>query len=148
MAPSGLNRQPWYFYVVNDLEKNRELGHKIEALLPPEQYQRMKSLRPKPTNVIFYDAPCVIYGCIIKDSADYAAFDLGLACQNLMLEAESLGLATVPLKAPLMVGTHLVKEVVPMNPDHEVYVAIAVGYRAPDNDDAPKPRKTDYATFV
>ena len=147
MAPSGLNKQPWYFYVVNNLEKNKILGKKIEAKLPPEAYQRMKELRPKPSNVVFYDAPCVIYGCIVKDAPEYAEFDLGLSCQNLMLEAENIGLSTVPLKAPIFFGSELIKEDAHISPDHKLAVAISVGYRAADSDDQPKPRKTDYMTY-
>ena len=147
MAPSGLNKQPWYFYVINDRARNMELGKQIEEKIPADIKASMKEKRPKPSNICFYDAPCVIYACTIKGAADYAPFDLGLACENLMLEAEALGLSTVPLKMPVYCGEEILNNALHISPEHQLFAAISVGYRAADSGDVPKERKADYFKF-
>ena len=123
-----------------------ELGSRIQKRMSQQQLQKAHEMHPTAQNVVLYDAPCVIYCCTLRGSADYAIFDLGLACENLMLEAETLG--TVPLRSPIKLGADLITESFSIPPEHELFIAIAIGYRSPTSTEKAKPRKLAYATYV
>lgn len=92
-APSWANTQCWSFIVVEDEEVKAGLAGALSENNPATDAVR--------------EAPVVIVGCAEKEvsgfkkgeavtgKGDWFMFDLGLAMQNLMLAAESLGLGTV-----------------------------------------------------
>lgn len=119
-----------------------------EGRLPEEQRKRMQSRPIKASNHIFYDAPCVIYICRAKESTPFATFDAGLAAENILLKAETLGLATVPVGSICGAGVEFVEKSVNVSSEHTFVLAIAVGYRAPDDDGKPNTRKSDYYHYT
>ena len=78
-APSACNQQPWEFYVVRNKEKIKELS---EA----SPYAGCAKGAP----VVF--VPCYRKNCQVPM---YAEIDLSAAVENLLLEADSLGLGAV-----------------------------------------------------
>lgn len=92
-APSWANTQCWRFIVVRDEEIKKDLAGALSE--------------GNPATDAFLDAPIVIVGCAkrevsgykggeaVTEKGDWYMFDVGLAMQNLMLTAYSLGFGTV-----------------------------------------------------
>jgi hypothetical protein len=78
-APSARNSQPWHFTVV----KNKEFLDRMKASMGTAAATRDP----------FFGGVTLIVIAGTKDAA-YAPFDCGLACQDICLAAQSLGLGT------------------------------------------------------
>lgn len=91
MSPSACNRQPWNFTVVANKEKIGELGKKVMANLvtPASSNKPVADKKEMP----FYGAPLLIIICAEKDYK-WAKIDVGIAAENIMLAAHSLGLGS------------------------------------------------------
>lgn len=79
-APSACNQQPWEFYVVTNREKLDELA----------------KVTPYSTPVA--NAPAAFVLCYRKEgliAPRYPQIDLAIAAENILLEAETLGLGAV-----------------------------------------------------
>ena len=79
-APSARNGQPWEYYVVTDKDK-------IEELSQASRY-----------SVCAKSAPLVFVACYRDrgpDSLKYVQMDMGASVENLLLEADELGLGAV-----------------------------------------------------
>ena len=116
-APSAGNQQPWAFCVTENAEK-------MDALT-----------KVSPYTTPLHGAPlCIAVLC--KKGAlrhkDYVDQDLSAATQNILLEAEHLGLGAVWMGiAPLKERMDGAKTVLELGDEYEVFALIAVGY--PDN---------------
>jgi len=115
LSASCMNMQPWRFLVLDEgeaLEKGRA------ALADGNYWART--------------APVLIIGlsradldCRIPDGRDYFLFDLGLASQNLILQATEFGLTARPM-AGFQPG--VIREEFNIPESYTVLVVIAVGY--------------------
>ena len=78
-APSAGNQQPWEFFVVTDIETKDRLAAISMAATPAKR------------------APLVIVPCIRKDCKriELAPLDLSAATENILLQADVLGLGGV-----------------------------------------------------
>ena len=82
-APSARNNQPWRFIVVQDRQKIEELTSAFSE-----------------SNQVIKDAPLILVVCarpvddIIREGREYYLFDVGLAVENMVLAATSLGLVS------------------------------------------------------
>ena len=79
-APSACNQQPWEFYVVRDKEVIRALGG------------------CSPYSGCAAGAPLVIVPCFRTQgliAPEYDQIDLSAACENILLQADSLGYGAV-----------------------------------------------------
>ena len=104
-APSAMNRQPWHIIVVRDKAIIDELDAEgiriLGAAEDKSAYERMMSRGGK----MLYNAPCMLI--ILSDGSKWAALDSGILCQNAVLAAQSIGLAScivgmaaIPLSGP------------------------------------------------
>jgi nitroreductase len=93
-APSWANTQCWEIIVVTDAQ----IREQIQATLPPKGNPAIKAVVAAPVLLAvcgrrqhsgFYK------GESTTKFGDWFMFDLGIACQNICLTAESLGLGTV-----------------------------------------------------
>lgn len=97
-APSGMSRQPWCFYVVEDRAALARCSTKAKALM-----LQLAATRPELAAVrgllenaefnIFYNAPALIIVCATEPD-EMATKDCCLAAQSLMLAAHAHGLGT------------------------------------------------------
>ncbi|MDD2504562.1 MAG: nitroreductase family protein [Clostridia bacterium] len=76
-APTGMNRQPWEFYVVQGAEAMKKLSDSIP---------RMKMLKEAQAVIVVIGNP---------EKSSYWYLDCSAAAQNILLAAESLGLGAV-----------------------------------------------------
>jgi nitroreductase len=112
-APSAANQQPWEFYVVTDKDK-------LDQLCKCSPYAGCTKL-----------APLAIVNCYRKNvmMPDYAEIDMSACTENILLEAEELGLGAVWLGiAPLADRMKMVKDVLKMPEELEPFAIIPCGY--------------------
>lgn len=94
-APTGMDRQPWKFIIIEDREKIKYISDETKKLVKemmPEISQGMNTDK----DVICYSAPTLILICCEKDKmwAQVNLLDSVLAAQNMFLKAYELGLGT------------------------------------------------------
>jgi nitroreductase len=144
-APSGLNLQPWCFFVVDDTvalssysaaakelmlgqaDMRPELGHMRETLASPEYN-------------IFYNAPVLIVICATAQD-EMALKDCCLAAQTLMLTAHAKGLGSCWIGlSEVWLNTPAGKSKLGIPTEYRVVAPIIVGY--PKGPIAPSERRT------
>lgn len=115
LAPSCYNNQPWRFLVLDEpeaLEKGRE------ALSQGNYWAKTA-----PVLLIGYSRPDL--DCQLRDGREYYLFDLGLAVENVMLQATELGLVARPMAG---YSQRKLKEAFDFPDSFEVMIVIAIGY--------------------
>lgn len=114
-APSAKNQQPWEFYVVTAEDTLKKLSE-------CSPYAGM--LKEAPLGIVV----CCRKGCSLPN---YAQIDCSAAVENLLLEADSLGLGAVWLGiAPLEDRMEAVGKVLEISDNLYVFSMIACGYPA------------------
>ena len=113
-APSAVNQQPWEFYVTRD----REIIEKLSRVTPYSTPAK--------------NAPVVIVPCYrVNDLAvpEMVHIDMAIATENILLEAEELGLGAVMLGlAPFEDRMKVVAELLKLPENFKAFTIIPVGY--------------------
>lgn len=135
-SPSAVNRQPWHFTFVT----NQALLSEVNAACA-RMGQKAGNASPRfadPAFNVFYHAPCVVF---ISTAGDWGpGIDCGIACQNIVLAAQGLGLGSVILGLPrlafeetpgLLEGKLLFPE------GFKFAIAISIGYAAASKEAHP-----------
>lgn len=144
MAPSALGKEPWKFYIVTkkeDLELYSKEIVKIDMKSIPEMGIKKiaKAIISGITHIstivdffnvkdaVFHGAPVAIFITALKDD-EWAALDIGMCSQNIMLAAKSIGLETCPVGFATYIEKteHYSKLQIPAS--EKVHLAIIVGY--------------------
>lgn len=132
-APSWANTQCWRFIVVRSKGTKEKLA---ESLTPRN-----------PARDAVSEAPLVIVGCAKKKvsgykkgdpvtkKGDWYMFDSGLAMQNLMLAAHSLGLGTVQVGA---FDSEMVEDLLGVPEEATVITMTPLGYPAEEPKQTPR----------
>ena len=96
MAPSAQNQQVWNFLVLSDKGIIKLLSTEI-AEVAKKYFHLLEGVDLLASvDFIFHGAPVVIFITAPQDN-DWAAFDVAMCAQNMMLAAKSLGLDTCPV---------------------------------------------------
>ncbi|MBP2646140.1 MAG: drgA 1 [Firmicutes bacterium] len=148
-APSAMNRQSWHFTVIQNKELLKEMNSvgKKDAIhtAPDFMKEKMKS----DTFSFWHGAPTVI---IVSGADDnrFTCADCALACQNILLAAESLGINTCWINSGLMLfegpSGQSFKERLSIPAGYTPLYSVAIGYIKGDKPSAPE-RKTDVVTY-
>ena len=115
LSASCANNQSWRFLVLNEpepLERGRE------ALSKGNYWARTA-----PVLIFGYSKPDL--DCKLPGGREYFQFDLGLAVQNILLQATELGLVARPMAG---FSPKSVREIFGLPEDMLVLIAIAIGY--------------------
>lgn len=145
MAPSAMNRQLWKFYVLTDRELINSLSPFIVKIANKVLTWAHGVDHSKTADIIFHNAPAVIFITAPKKN-QWAALDVGMCCQNMMLAAKSLGLDTCPIGfAKLLEETEKIS-ILGMSPSEQIQLALIVGYG--NERPAVPERKTDNVKFI
>lgn len=120
-APSSYNEQPWVFLIATQDQ--------------PDEFQRMASCLVEANRVWAQRAYCLAISCAKLDFARngkpnrHAYHDVGLATQNLFIQAQSLGIACHPMAGfdPLAA-----RELFQIPANVDPVAAMAIGYQADD----------------
>lgn len=143
IAPSAINKQPWKFYILTkkeDIEKFEvETGKAAtKGILKSGLKNIVKTLSSgfhlshgidfmKAKNPIFHGAPVVVFITSPNDN-EWAALDIGMCSQNMMLAAKSIGLDSCPIGLGKYVEqTELYSKLNVPKSDH-VNLALIFGY--------------------
>ena len=130
--------QPWRFVVVEDPEFKQKLlqtatpiwRKMIERMkdMDSEMYQEVMNLyekMPEPKDMIYHDAPVILF--IIGPIKN--AVSCSLACENIMIAAQSLGLGSCYIGFGAMVkGNAEVVKALELGEDEQIYGPILIGY--------------------
>ena len=145
MAPSAMNRQLWKFYVLTDKKQINALSPLIVKVANKVLSWAHGVDSSKTTDIIFHNAPVVIFITAPKKN-NWAALDIGMCSQNMMLAAKSLGLDTCPIGfAKFLEKTDKIS-MLGLSPSEEIKLAIIVGYG--DENPPLHERKKDNVKFI
>lgn len=114
-APSACNQQPWEYYVVTNTEKIKELSE------------------TSPYAKCAVGAPVVFVPCYRKEgiAPSYFEIDMSVSVENLLLEADELGLGAVWMGiTPLEERMEAVRKVLDIPQDLAAFAIIPCGYPA------------------
>ena len=161
MAPSALNEQSWKFYIVTN-KKTIHLFSKAITKIAAKEFIKagpkkiIKSIInlfrfshglhfPKITDHVFYEAPAVIFITAPKDN-EWAALDIGMCAQNMMLAAKSMGLDSCPVGFGKYIKYTELYPQLHIPSSEEIHLSIIFGY----GDETPEAHKrvTKNATFI
>lgn len=148
-APSAMNSQPWRFVVVEDKEAKRKL---LGAALPqakkvtervkdvdPERYEAIKKRYRELPDPVYYSAPAIVF---VIGTGRYAAHSCPLACENMMLAAQSLGLGSCWVGFGSMITEDAdARELLDLKEDETIFGPILLGY--PKGDIPQRPVKKE-----
>ena len=113
-APSAVNQQPWEFYVTADKEIIKKLSEVTPYASPAK------------------NAPAVIVPCYRTNdlsAPSMAEIDMAMASENILLEAEELGLGAVMLGiAPVEARMKAVGEILKLPENFRAFTIIPVGW--------------------
>lgn len=112
-APSAVNQQPWEYYVVT----RREMIGKLSESTPYTGCAK--------------EAPIVFVACYRKEclQPEYAQIDMSASVENLLLEADELGLGAVWMGiAPIEERMKRVRQIVDIPDELNAFALIACGY--------------------
>ena len=123
-APSAVNQQPWEFWLVEDKEIITKLSQVTPYATPAK------------------NAPAVIVPCYRTNdllAPMMVQIDMAIATENILLEAETLGLGAVMLGiAPVEDRMKVVEEILNLPENFRAFTLIPVGY--PKNKHAQEDR--------
>jgi nitroreductase len=149
MAPSALGKEPWKFHVVTSKEDIKlyskeiikegihlsDMGIKkvFHAIISSITHLSNMVDFFKEDDPVFHGAPVVIF-ISAKADDEWAALDIGMCAQNMLLAAKSIGLDSCPIGFATYIEktTHFAKLDIPK--DEKVYLAVILGY----GDETPK----------
>ena len=112
-APSAKNNQPWRFLIVNNDIKNKISDKMIEIYGPNKTAEVIKTV---PYLILVYNI----------DNEYFNHLSIGAAIENILLEAENIGLGSLWIGYIKKIEDY-VKELV--NIDYELVSAIAIGIK-------------------
>jgi len=128
MAPSDMNHQPWKFYVLTIPDTIHAFSREIRTYLEGRSYKFADSFRDV-EDPVFHGAPVVIFlAAPVKN--EWAALDLGMCAENMMLAARSLGLDSCPVGFGKFVHKTKIVSTLHLDPRDEVFMAVILGYGA------------------
>jgi nitroreductase len=158
-APSALNKQPWKFIVISNKDVIRKLSAiirrvilKIVFFLPilkffkpelkdPRVEAALKKTFSSDTDTVFYGAPLLILIVAHNKAGRYAVKDCSFAAQNMMLYANSVGIASCFIGRADMLGMSSEgKKILGLRPDYKIHAALVFGY-TPMGEEIPVPQR-------
>ncbi|MBC7486125.1 MAG: nitroreductase family protein [Cytophagaceae bacterium] len=161
MVPSAMNKQPCKFYVLIKAETislfSKQIakaaskgilksGLKKIIKTATESFNFSHGLRLlRSEDPIFQRAPVVIFLTSPKDH-EWAALDIAMFAQNMMLAAKSLGLESCPVGLAKYVMETEVYKFLNISESEIVQLAIILGY-GDEHPDLPKRNKVDAVYF-
>lgn len=144
-APSGANRQPWRFVVVDDAQLKREIRLaaeqeervSYERRMPREWLEALHPIGTDWRKPFLEHAPYLVVVFRVdweqidgeRRKSYYAPESVGLACGFFLLACHNIGLATLTHTPSPM---NFLREILKRPSSEKPYLLIPVGYPAPD----------------
>lgn len=160
-APSAMNSQPWKFYVATHRDTISSFSKAIAKMIPKaalktalkHPLRAIKALLDfSPStialtgeDVIFHGAPVVIFLTAPRDY-EWGKLDIGMCAQNMMLAAQSLGIASCPVGFAKYIEKTPLYSKLDIPPQEEVLLAVILGYG--NEKPLPHPKKGNNILFI
>ncbi len=130
-SPSAMNQQPWEFYVIEDKDILLKLS------------------KATPYSMCVKNAPMAIVICYQKETPanEYKEIDCAIATENILLEADGLGLGGVMIGvAPVEERMQKVEEILSLPTNLRAFTIIPIGYplKQKTQEDRYNPSKVHY----
>ena len=161
MAPSAINKQPWKFYILTNKDDIKDFSNEIlKAVIKGVVKAGIKGIVKATKDVlhfshssdffntedpIFHGAPLVIFITSPKDN-EWAALDIGMCSQNIMLTAKSMGVASCPIGMGKFVEQTKIYSRLHIPESEQVNLAIILGYG--DEEPQMKDRVKNNISFI
>jgi nitroreductase len=147
-APNA-GSQSWQFIALQKKELIDEISAAAKEAAKNHAIPFLRQLANDPGYHCFYDAPTVILVC--GDESPWAPYDCAAATQNILLAAESLGVASCWIYFGLLAfegekAPHL-RERLSIREEYKPLCSVALGNRRGPVPD-PAPRKKDTVTYI
>lgn len=149
-APSGHNKQPWYFTVINNRNVINDLNCICKkSMLEDANHESVKSIARNSKYNIFHNAPTVIIVSFenngITEEADCCA-----AIQNILLAAESIGLGTcwIGYVKYYFQSKNFKSAQFKIPYNFTPYYAVAIGYREETDKLNPPKRRENNISYI
>ena len=143
MAPSAMNKQPWRFHILMQRETINSFSKEIAKIVtskvirsgPKQIIKTIAGLLHfsfgsrilKGGDLVFYGAPVVIFISAPRDN-EWAALDIGMCAENMMIAAKSLGLDSCPVGFAKFVEQTKIYARLRIPSSDQVYLAVILGY--------------------
>lgn len=93
-SPSALNRQSWHFTFCSNSSAIKAVEEEVGRIIMAGEDEAAKERLTARQMKVFYHAPTVIF--ISSDTqSGWSPFDAGIAAENIVLAAQSMGLGSV-----------------------------------------------------
>jgi nitroreductase len=135
-SPSAMNSQPWRFHFISNLEIIAQINQAAQAKFTESGNQIvLDRLAERQATSIFYGAPLVVVVSIPNNNkSGYALIDVGIAVENIILAAQSLGLGScvIGMADAAFSGfpRMTIGRAIQMPEDHDFAISLAVGHPA------------------
>lgn len=124
-APSAINKQPIKFFVLQNPNKIKLASEKIIAI---KNKAGLDIWRTELADPIFYEAPIVIFLCTSGSKNKYSLVDASFVCQNCLLQAKDMELATVTVgQADLLEKEPTIKKELGFPDNWKILIAFCLG---------------------
>jgi nitroreductase len=159
MAPSAINKQPWKFYVLTNKEDIKAFSGEIsKAAIKGVVRSGIKGIIKtgkdflhfshgtnflKAEDPIFHGAAVIIFITSPKDN-EWAALDIGMCSQNIMLAAKSIGLDSCPVGLGKFVEQTKIYSRLNVPESEHVNLAIILGY----GDESPEVKERNKNNLI
>lgn len=146
-APTGHNAQPWHFSAIQDRELLDEVNVKAKAVMSGAPIDWIQNIGKNPNVDIMHKAPVLIL-ISSKEGAISGKTDCVAAMENMMIAAESLGIAScwIGFVTFIFSDADMMKKLgVPEG--YEPQQAAVFGYQEGAKKEPPA-RKTDVVTYI
>jgi nitroreductase len=146
MAPSAMDKQPWKFYVVTNKPDLKifetEVGEIVENLF---HLSEMKKDEQKDEHPVFHGAPVIIFITAPRND-EWAAIDIGMCAQNILLACKSLGLDSCAVGLGKFAEQAASYKKLGIRETEEIKLSVVIGY----GDESPKAheRLKDKTAFI
>ncbi len=143
MAPSAMNKQPWKFYVFTNKETIQLMSKEIKKAAAKDFLKSgLKQIIKMAANLfhgasgidflktadpVFYGAPVVIFITAPRNH-EWAAMDIGMCAQNIMLAAKSLGLDSCPVGFGKYLEHTKCYSLLSAKASEQIHLSIILGY--------------------
>ncbi len=147
-APSGCNMQPWYFTIVTNKKLLEEINLKTKELMKSFPRENLRLQANNPNYHVFFNAPCVIFVSYYKD-APTPIEDISAATQNILLQAESMGIGScwIANVKPLLLNDEKIVSKLKIPEGYIAFHSIALGYSKFHPSIGPL-KKENYINFI
>lgn len=150
-APTSVNQQKYHFTVLQNADLIHRIDETIKQRMSNSPIEFLRNQAAMPGYAPLHHAPTVIFISSAHD-AEYPAIDCSLACENMVIAAASLGIASCVTTSSFFLFTSdagmEIRNELQIPEGNDYIIALALGYAQEGIEFPPRDRRTDVFNFV